>query len=174
MFNLNSPLIPAIFAIIGTILGAVIGGVIPHFLHEKFAYKSFRKNKLEELYDDINNWINYSFMIPIINFYLVFSKIIDWNGYLDKIIEAEPSKSVKVFKSEIILNLYFKELVPDFNKLTKAYQNINGFINNEIKNAYLAGDEILIFKSEFDAKVKDITGLEEKLKEHIKTIAQKI
>jgi hypothetical protein len=173
MFNFNSPLIPAIFAIIGTILGAVIGGVIPHFLREKSAYKTFRRNKLEELYDDINNWINYSFMIPI-NFYLVFSKTIDWNGYLDKIIETEPGKSVKIFKSEIIINLYFKELVPDFNKLTKAYQNINGFINHEIKNAYLAGDEILIFKSEFDAKVKGITDLVEKLKEHIKTIAQKI
>lgn len=174
MVNSNNPLVPAIFAIIGTVLGAVIGGVIPHFLREKSAYKLFRKNKLEELYNDISNWINYFFMIPIINFYLVFKKEIDWNGYLDKIIESEPDKNIKFFKFEIILNLYFKELLPDFNKLTEAFQNANKFINNEIKTAYLAGDEILVFKPKFDAKVKDITGLAEKLKENIKTVAQRI
>jgi len=169
----NSSLLPAIFAITGTVLGAVIG-IIPHYFREKSADKAFRKNKLEELYYDINNWINFSFSIPIINFYLVFKKVIDWNGYLDKLIESEPGKHTKFFKSEIILNLYFKELIPDFNKLTESFQNVNRFINNEIKTVYLAGGEILVFKPEFDAKVKDITGLAENLKEKIKTIAQRI
>jgi len=169
----NSPLLPAIFAITGTVLGAVIG-IIPHYFREKSADKAFRKNKLEELYYDINNWINFSFFIPIINFYLVFKKEIDWNGYLKIISESEPSKHTKFFKSEIILNLYFKELIPDFNKLTEAFQNTNRFINNEIKTVYLAGGEILVLKPEFDAKVKDITGLAENLKEKIKIVAQRI
>jgi len=174
MVNPNSPLVPAVFAIIGTVLGAVIGGVIPYFLHEKAANKAFCKNKLEELYYDINNWINLSFSIQIINFYLVFKKEIDWNEYLEKIIESEPGKHTKFFKTEIILNLYFRELIPDFNKLTEAFQNVYKFINNEIKTAYSAGDEILIFKPEFDTKVKNFTGLAEKLKEKIKAVAQKI
>jgi len=174
MIDINNPLIPTMTAIIGTILGAVFGGIIPHYLHEKSIYKAFRKNKLEELYYDINNWINFSFSIPIINFYLVFNKEIDWNEYLDKIIESESVKHTKIFKSEIILNLYFKELIPDFNKLLEAFQNINNFIHNEIKTTYLAGCEILILKPEFDAKVKDITGLVERLKGKIRSVAQRI
>jgi len=174
MVNFSSQIIPAVFAITGTILGAIIGGIIPHIIHERSTYKLFCKNKLEELYDDINNWINFSFMIPIINFYLVFNKEIDWNGYLDKIIESKADKHVRVFKSEIIINLYFKKLIPDFNVLTGAFQDANKFINNEIKNVYLTGNEILVFKPEFDAKVKNITDLAEKLREHIRIIAQRI
>jgi len=173
MVNYNNPLIPAFFAIIGTVLGAIIG-VIPQYIRERSTDKAFRKHKLEELYYDINNWINFSFSIPIINFYLVFKKEINWNEYLDKIIESEPGKNIKIFKSEIILNLYFKELIYDFNKLSKAFQNANEFIHNEIKTVYLSGNEIIILKPEFDAKVKDITGLAENLKEKIKTVAKRI
>ena len=174
MININNPLIPAIIALIGTMVGAIFGGIIPHFLRVKTEYKSFRKNKLESLYDDLNNWFNTSYCLFVLNFYLVFDKKIDWNGYLDFINKSNIEKEKVFFKSEIIINLYFRELETDFKNLTKANQVIIKYINNDIKKTYLAGGDILAFKQDFHAKAMETTALAEKLKDHIKCIAQRI
>ena len=89
-------------------------------------------------------------------------------------INSNIEKEKVFFKSEIIINLYFKELETDFTNLTKANQSITKFINNGIKKAYLSGDDILIFKPDFHTRVLETTALAEKLKDHIKEIAQKI
>ena len=173
---LNNPNFPAIVGLTGAVFGAAIsalfGVIIPNYLRSKSEYRALRKNKLEILYDDINNWFTTTFCMVALNFYLVFDKKIDWNGYLDLIINSEKEKVF--FKSEIIINLYFKELETDFTNLTKANQGITKFINNEIKKAYLSGNDILVFKSDFHAWVLETTALAEKLKDHIKEIAQKI
>jgi len=171
---INSPLIPAVFALIGTILGAVFGGIIPHYLREKSANKSFLKNKLELLYSDINLWLNKGFCAFIVNFNLVFDKVIDWNKYLDIINDSNISKDVDFFKIEIIVHLYFKELKTDFSNLTLAFQDLNRYINNEIKKIYLSGNDISLLKDNYNAKVKNVTLLAEKLKDSIKNIAKKI
>jgi hypothetical protein len=164
----------AIVAFLGTILGAVVGGIIPHHLQEKSNFKLYRRQKLEELYVDISHWMNTSFWTCIINFYLVFDKTVDWNQYLDKIINLEDDKGFDFFKSEITINFYFKNLLPNFNNLVKALRDINRFINNEIKSCYLAGKDIIIYKSSYDNKVKNIVGLMDKLKSSIQEMTIKL
>jgi len=172
MEGINS-LIPTLAGLVGAIIGAVFGGIVPHYLREKSAYKNFRKNKLELLYKDITHWLNDGFSNLVINFHLVFIKEIDWNEYLDKI-SSETSSDFDYFQIEITINLYFCKLETDFNNITKAFQELNRFINNEIKEAYLASMDISIFKSDFDAKVKNIDFLAEKLKDHIKRMSKEI
>jgi gas vesicle protein len=176
MESINNPLIPSIISLIATLVGAVIGAIfgviIPNYLRTKSEYKSFRRGKLELLYDDINNWFINSYSNIVLNFYFVFDKKIDWNGYLDMINNSNKEKVF--FKSEIIISLYFKELESDFINLTKANQTITKYINNDIKKAYLAGNDILIFKSDFHEKSIETAALAEKLKNHIKDIAKRI
>ena len=135
---LNTPNSPAILGLTGVVFGAAIsavfGVIIPNYLRSKSEYRTLRRNKLESLYDDINNWFTTTFCLVVLNFYFVFDKKINWDGYLDLIINSEKEKVF--FKSEIIINLYFKELETDFINLTKANQGITKFINNEIKEPF--------------------------------------
>jgi len=169
--NSINPLIPAIFAVVGTIIGALIGGIVPNIMQNRTAYKSFRRSKLEELYDDLNRWINASFSFFIINFSFVLKKEIDWNKYLDLNSKADSNKETKFFKSEIIINLYFKELIQDFINLIESIREIRRIIDNEIKQTYLAGEEILTYLSDYNGKVNNMNALAEKLMSHIKTMA---
>jgi hypothetical protein len=175
---MNNPNFPSILTLISTVIGACIGAVlgviIPNHLRSKSDDRLFRKNKLELLYDDINNWFNATFSVIVLNFYLVIDKKMDWNGYINLIKNTDFEKEKVFFKSEIIISLYFKELETDFINLTQANQGINKYISNDIRNAYFAGDDILIFKTNFHAKVTETIALAERLKNHIKEIAQKI
>jgi hypothetical protein len=175
---MNNPNFPAILTLTGTVFGAgisaVFGVIIPNYLRSKSEYRLFRRNKLELLYDDINNWFNTSFNVFVLNFYLVLDNKTDWNSYLDYINKSNLEKEKVFFKSEIIINLYFKELEIDFINLTKANQAIIKFINTEIKKNYEMSDDIHIFKPDFHTKVMEIIALAEKLKVHIKDIARRI
>jgi len=174
MGDFSGQIVPAICTIIGVIIGGLFSNIIPHFLKVRSDYKIFRKSKLEDLYNDLCNWSNTVFYILILNFYLVFRKEIDWNKYLDKTIESKASDKIQFFKSEIIVNLYFKELITDLNNLTESIHDISRFINNDIKKTYLSGADILIHKTVFDEKVNKITSLAEVLKNKIKDLSQRI
>ena len=174
MNSVFNPLIPAIFALGGTIIGALGSGIIPNIIQNRAAYKSFRRQKLEELYEDLNRWINTAFGIHVLNFNLVLMKEKDWNWYLDQIIDSDIDKEIKFFKSEIIINLYFKELIADFIHVTEAIQDLNSTINKELKETYLAGRDMNIFKPVFDTKVNTMITLAGKFKDHIKNMAVKI
>ena len=91
-----------------------------------------------------------------------------------KTIESKASDKIQFFKSEIIVNLYFKELINDLNNLIESIHNISRFINNDIKKTYLSGTDILIHKTVFDDKVNKITTLAEALKNKIKVLSQRI
>jgi hypothetical protein len=173
MLETITPFIPAIIGLFGVIIGSVFGGIIPHYLREKAEYKKFRKNKLEELYVDIEKWINTLFNNTLL-FNLVFRKDIDWNTYLDEIKNSDPNKEVKYPKSKIIINMYFNELSVDFNKLAESFQEMSRLINQEIKKTYSTGSDILIHKPEFDIKVKNIIDLSENLKSKIIALSQRI
>jgi hypothetical protein len=174
MVDFSNQIMPAIFTIIGVIIGGLFSNIIPHFLQVRSAYKIFRRSKLEDLYNDLCNWSNTTFYIFILNFYLVFRKEIDWNGYLDRISESNVSDKIQFFKSEIIVNLYFKEFITDLNNLTESMHDISRFINSDIKKTYLSGSDILIHKTVFDDKVNKVTTLAEVLKNKIKDLSQQI
>jgi len=174
MVGFNSQIVTAICTIIGVIIGGLFSNIIPHFLKVRSDYKIFRKNKLEDLYNDLCNWSNTAFYMLILNFYLVFRKEIDWNEYLDKTIEAKVSDKIQFFKSEIIVNLYFQELITDLTNLTESIHDISRLINSDIKKTYLSGTDINIHKAVFDEKVNKITTLAEVLKNKIKDLSQRI
>jgi len=174
MVDFNSQIVPALCTIIGVIIGGLFSNIIPHFLKVQSDYKIFRKSKLEDLYNDLCNWSNTAFYILILNFYLVFRKEIDWNEYQDKTIESNASDKIQFFKSEIIVNLYFQELITDLNNLTEAIHDISRFINSDIRKTYNSGVDILIHKTVFDEKVNKITSLAEVLKNKIKDLSQQI
>ena len=172
--DMNNPIVPAVIAVVGVIVGSFIGGIIPHFLQKKSAYQALRRAKLEELYGNITLWINHCFSINIMSFTLVFKKQIDWNKYLDNINESSIADKNVFFKSEIIISLYFKELEADFIKLSKSFQDVTRLINIEIKKVYLADGDINIYKTNYDVLVKEIIILSDNLKNKIKRLAEKI
>jgi len=155
------------------LIGVVIGILLTHNLSVKSTKKTFLQAKLEELYDDINKWIN-NYVGVILHFNLVFEKAIDWNKYHDYIIENTENKEIKFFKSEIIICLYYKELEYDFNNFTLSIQELTRYINNDIKTVYLSGQDINILRNEYNIKAKNIYKLAEILKTKIKDIARKI
>ena len=174
MVEFNSQIITAIFTIIGVIIGGLFSNIIPHFLQVRSDNKIFRKSKLEDLYNDLCNWANTAFYILVLNFNLVFMKEIDWNEYLDITKKSNVSEKFQFFKSEIIVYLYFKELIIDFNNLKESIHDISRFINSDIRKTYNSGVDILIHKTVFDEKVNKITSLAEVLKNKIKDLSQRI
>jgi hypothetical protein len=175
MFDLGNPLLPAILALGGTVigaLGAIFGGIISHFLKVKSEYKIFRKNKLEELYSGIDKWINKG-SLNFIFFNSVFKKETDWNGYLD-LINAGKISEINFPNYEIIINLYFKELIPYFNKSIEVFRDVRRYIDNDIKSTYLSGSDILIHKSVYDEKINAMIKYSNILKDQIHSIARKI
>jgi hypothetical protein len=172
--DLNSPLVPAIFTIIGVIIGGLFSNIIPHFLQIRAEYKKFRKSKLEDLYNDLCNWLNTSSFLLIFNFKMVLKKEIDWNKYLDLINESDASEKIQFYKSEMIVNLYYKEFITDLNNLILLLRSLYHFINHDIKKTYLSGIDIRIHQAAYDEKVSVITTSIEQFKDKIKKLAQRI
>ena len=174
MVDFNSQLVPAICTIIGVIIGGLFSNIIPHFLKVRSDYKKFRKSKLEDLYNDLCNWSNTAICLLVWNFYLVLRKEIDWDEYLNIFNKSNADDKIQFFKSEIIVNLYFQELITDLNNLTESIRDIRRFIYSDIIKTYHSGADILIHKTVFDDKANKVNSLAEVLKNKIKVLSQRI
>ena len=169
-----TPLILALFTFGGTIIGALIGSVIPNFLQNRNAYRSFLRNQLIELYEDINRWLLALISLDILSFRLVFKGVKDWDWYLDQTINSDNNKELKFYKSEIIINLHFSKLITIYNDTVNSVQDLHKFINTEIAKSYEAGIDINIHKITFESKVNNLIDKTNILKSNILNLAKKI
>jgi hypothetical protein len=174
LFIMDQNLITAIAGLIGALIGSVsalLGGVITHHLQEKSNTKLDRRKKIEEIYIYINQWINSAWGV-FMDFSLVFNKASTWDEYLDKIIALDNKKELSFYKIEITINLYFKELIPDYTNLVKAVQDLFRYINSEIKSSYLSGSNISVHRSVYNSKLETINKIIEILNCKIQKMAK--
>lgn len=125
--------------VIGAILG-LLGGILPTILSNRREEKCLKRNKLEELYKGITNWYNNAssvmiFLIP------VFDKRYDWDTYYDQFTSSIENKGEHI-RSEIIISLYFPFIQESYDILKQSVQELDSFIEGELKHEYLQGHDI--------------------------------
>ena len=174
---LSSILIPTISALVGALIGgtcSIFASLIPQKMQEKTANKKFLKAKLEELYYELNNWYNNMYIYLIRPIPSVFKKETEWGFYIgrDDIQKMEYQNSH--FKSQILINLYFNEILHTFNKLTIEVESVDYFIHNDIWKAQNEGKDISNLQEEFNKKVISSNFLFTEVKLAILELAKKL
>lgn len=161
--------------IVGTVglLGAIIGGFFPNFIERKTREKIIKQSKLEEIYSEIEDWYNSAYKVMFIEFTLLIDGHINWNQYLDRIINNKyPQGGLK--KIYIIIYLYFSELEKDFKTLHNTILDLDKYIHQDMKEFYLHGRDLNLLRSVHLKKTNIANASMEKLKEHMHILAKKI
>lgn len=145
----------------------LVAGFLPNIISNKYNEKCLRRNKQECLYESITKWYN-RFFGQVQYFILVLDNKIDWNQYLDYILET--SKESNYLKNEIIVNIYFPKISKPLKELTTSMQSLHNFIEDEIKESYKKGRNISLYKENVVEKLIVCNKLCEKLKNDIKNL----
>jgi len=137
---------------IGAVLGASISifGVwlnnrssikqllIQHNNDKRVRASELKREKLEELYVLVDKWLN-----AMGGQYLMLSIVmegkIDYNEYLDQVIEKGEKQSLDFSRFQMIVDMYCNEIQSCYQKLMTARDDINTIISAH-KVAYKAGD----------------------------------
>ncbi|MFB9215709.1 hypothetical protein [Vibrio sinaloensis] len=82
-----------------------------------------KRERLEELYVLMSQWVN-KFFSNFFKLTLVMEGTIDYNRYLDEIIEEGKSSPVDFQRMEMILNIYGRELLPAYQDILKCRDQI--------------------------------------------------
>ena len=124
---------------------------------------ALRREKLEELYVLVDKWLSGIFS-HYLNLTLVMRGEIDYNQYLDQVIEHGKENTVDFSRLGMIVDIYGHELQTSYQKIMEAREELNK-ISAAHKHAYKSGDidGIKYLKPYTDAQLK----LEE-LTEHFK------
>lgn len=145
----------------------LVAGFLPSIIANKYNEKCLRRNKQECLYESITKWYN-RFFGQVQYFILVLDNKIDWNQYLDYIIET--SKESNYLKDEIIVSIYFPKISKPLEELITTMQSLHNFIEDEIKESYKKGRNISLYKENVVEKLIVCNKLCEKLKNDIKNL----
>ena len=157
--------------VIGAVLG-LVGGVLPTILSNHRQEKCLKREKLEELYKDVTTWYNNAcsmviFLIP------VFEKRYDWNAYYDQFTSSIENKG-KHIRSEMIISLYFASLQGSYDILKKSVQELDSFIEKELKHEYLLSHDISQYRGTCAEKFNICNKNFEKLTDLLKKEASKL
>ena len=109
---------------------------LTHSTNEKKA--ALTREKAEELYELTDTWLKglfYNYM----NLAFVMQGKSDYNHYLDQIIKHGEQSEGNFARVEMIIHVYFPELLPKYNKILEHRENTNN-ISTEHKHAYEGGD----------------------------------
>ncbi|KZY44181.1 hypothetical protein ABMY47_10205 [Pseudoalteromonas sp. BZP1] len=137
--------------------------------HERNVIK---RERLEELYVLISKWINNAFSYYF-NLTLVMKGKIDYNQYLDEIIEDGNSKKVDFQRIEMILNIYGRELLPLYEDILKSREKINNMAS-EHKNSYREGRDCKSYIKPYSLLHKELELQVENLKLKLAELASDI
>lgn len=149
------------------LLIGLVAGFLPNIISNKYNEKCLRRDKQECLYESITKWYN-RFFGQVQYFILVLDNKIDWNQYLDY--KLETNKESNFLKNEIIVNIYFPKISKPLNELTTSMQSLYNFIEDEIKESYIKGRNISLYKEKVFEKLMVCNNLCEKLKNDIKNL----
>jgi hypothetical protein len=172
---------------IGAILGALISVsgvwltnrssikqlIIQHNNEKTVKADELKREKLEELYILIDNWLNAMF-----SQYLMLSSVmkgdIDYNQYLDSVIEKGNQQNVDFCRFEMIVNIYSNDLEPYYQQLMTARDDINKIISSH-KAAYKSGDfngekYITPFNAAMNKLEKLGSSFKKEIAKHVKSV----
>ncbi|WP_305819619.1 hypothetical protein [Photobacterium leiognathi] len=138
--------------LIGVLFGAMLGlsGVIfanrSSFQRLKLqldtekerAHAQVKREKLEELYVLLSQWENMFFSNGL-KLTLVMKGDIDYNQYLDEIIESGQASNVEFHRLEMIINIYARELCTLYKDVLKCRDKINKIVGAH-KQDYMHGN----------------------------------
>lgn len=99
---------------------------------------SLRREKLEELYILVDKWSSGIFG-HYLNLTLVMRGEIDYNQYLDQVIEQGKENTVDFSRLGMIVDIYGLELQSSYERLMEAREELNK-ISAAHKQAYKSGD----------------------------------
>lgn len=126
------------------------------------AHAQVKRERLEELYVLLSQWVNMFFS----NFFkltLVMKGEIDYNQYLDEIIESGQASKVDFQRIEMIFNIYGRELLPKYKEVLKCREKINDIAEahkQDYKLGKFNGEEYLEIYSmahtELNIKVQEL------------------
>lgn len=166
--------------LIGAIVGAAIG-LFGSWLTSKSSIKQLRvqleheervhtqnvkRERFEELYILLGHWLNAIFS-KYLHLTLVMKGEIDYNQYLDTIIENGEKQSFDFQRIEMIINIYGKELRPAYENVLDARTKRND-IESKHKAAYRAGEfEAGRFLKRFSAAQLELEDLTEILRKQV-------
>lgn len=99
---------------------------------------TIKRKKAEELYELTDTWLKglfYNYM----NLALVMKGKFDYGQYLDQMIKHGKKSKGNFTRLEMIIHVYFQELLPAYNKVLEQREITNKIIT-EHKHAYEGGD----------------------------------
>ncbi|MCR4899371.1 MAG: hypothetical protein K5907_00960 [Treponema sp.] len=157
--------------IIGAVIG-LVGGVLPTILSNRREEKCLKREKLEELYKAVTNWYNnansmFIFLMP------VFENRYDWNAYYDQFTSNMGNKGEHI-RSEIIISLYFPSMQEPYDVLKKSVQDLNSFIERDIKCEYMLSHDITQYREPCTKKFNTCNNNYDKLTSLLKNEASKL
>jgi len=86
--------------------------------------KNSTRIKAEELYELTDKWLKHLFIINF-NFTLVMQEKLDYNQYLDLIVDTGKTDKGNFTRLEMLLHIYFNELTPFYKKVTDKRTELN-------------------------------------------------
>ena len=175
---LNSPP-EAWIALVGVIIGAmltILGSWLTNRSNitqlriqleqkERVHNTNIKREKYEELYILLGHWMGGVFS-NYMNLILVTQGHIDYNEYLDQVIESGEKNTFDFKRMEMILDIYGHNLQESWQKVLEAREKHNDIISAH-KSAYKAGaieapqfiDPLSNSQLEINARVKSLRSL---------------
>lgn len=156
-----------VLLLVGGIIGFIASIAKDYFVEKtKRKYKEIelKREKAEELYILLEKWAN-SFFNRSSYLTLVMKKNISYNEYLDYIVE-NPSK-VDFIRIEMLLKIYFKNMLPSYELILKQRDEINDIMDlhkKEYQNGCFDGERYI---EPLMRETLITTKLVEKLKEEV-------
>lgn len=171
--NLSSAPSEAWVGLVGVIIGAVLStfGVWLtnraglkqlqiQLGHQKAEDKiSIKRERLEELYILTDKWLGV-FTNQYLRLSLVMKGQIDYNQYLDMVIEEGKSSQAEFVRLKMILDIYGQELKNDFKLIFDCREEINNLISKH-KERYRNGVNDPSYLEPFTTKSLEIVKLGE-------------
>lgn len=99
--------------------------------------KELTRDRAEELYELVDVWLQGMF-VNYLNLSFVMEGKFDYNQYLDQIIEHGNKSEHNFTRLQMIIKVYFQELLPTYNDLIEIRSELNN-ISTEHKRAYERG-----------------------------------
>ena len=140
--------------------------------HEKkIRDETIRREKLEELYVLLGNWLSVIFG-HYLRLSLVMQNKIDYNEYLDQFIKSGKDSLVDYHRLEMIVDIYAHELKPSWEKILAARDELNK-VSAAHKRAYKTGntdgERYLQPYTDAQLKIDELTeSFKKEIAEHVK------
>lgn len=135
--------------------------------HEKTTNAdSLKREKLEELYVLVDKWLN-GILGHHLKLTLVMRGEIDYNQYLDQVIEDGKENTVDFIRLGMIVDIYGHELQSSYKKIMDAREELNK-VSAAHKRAYMNGD------IDGEKYLKPYTDAQEKLEQLTESFKKEI